>query len=109
MDDESLEDKLREQLGSTRVVVLVRGRDLTKVRSSRVHCWSRKQWMGEGVDEFHSELSFHLFPQVHIFTQTDVHVVDGVDSDITKSQWQRAQVISRSSTVCTSTYDSSAS
>ena len=105
----SLEDKLRHQLGAARVVVLVRGGDLTKTCSARVHCRSREQWMVQRVDEFNSELQFHLFPQVHILTQTDVHVVDGVDADVAESQRQRAQVIHRSSTVCTSPYDPSAS
>ena len=62
----------------------------------------REERMVEHVNELHPELQFHLFAQLDVFPQTDVHVVDCVDSYVTESQRQRAQVIHRSSTVCIS-------
>src|SRR4030095_6827000 len=104
-----LEDKLRHQLSSTCVVILVRGLNLPERCRPWIYHWGGEEWVVQGVNKLHAELEFHSFADLDVFTQPNVHVVDCIYSYVTETQRQRAQVVHRSSTVCISSCEPTAS
>ena len=56
--------------------------------------------MVEGVNEFHPQLDFHRFAQLNVLAQTEVDVIDWIDSYFIEEEWERPQVVDRSCAVC---------
>ena len=56
--------------------------------------------MVERIDELHPQLDLHLFAQLNVFAQTEVDVVDWIDSYFIEEERERSQVVYRRGAIC---------